>query len=363
MGVNLVFLLARIEQIIERVRQLHGLATTQDGSGLHATSGASSAGKAVPGRDPRGRVLDFFVRLVRQENRRNSLRDLFRGTTELLARRVTEQASRSGEHYISHTRSEFAAIYRAAAGAGLIIAFLALLKILIGKVDLPLLWEGTAYALNYGLGFVLIHLLHLTIATKQPAMTAATLAASLDGRDEREARLEALANLAAEVSRTQWVSIAGNVTIAVLTAFAIAMSAGRFLGWEPVDPAKAAHLLHDLHPLRGLALLYAAIAGVYLFLSGLISGYYDNLSLYHRVPQRLRRVKWLRRLLGPARLDRFARYIEHNLGALAGNFLFGCMLGYTPIVGQLSATSPSPRRTSPTASRDSRSACHRMCSW
>ena len=74
---------------------------------------------------------------------------------------------------------------------------------------------------------------------------------------------------------------------------------------------------------------------MYLFLSGLISGYYDNLSLYHQVPQRLRRVKWLRRVLGPARLDRFATYIEHNLGALAGNFLFGCMLGYTPIVGEL----------------------------
>jgi site-specific recombinase len=321
-GVNLVFLLARIEQIIARLRLLHGLAAP-DGD---AASAAATR---------RTRLLDFFLRLVRQENRRNSLRDLFRGTTELLARRVTEQASRSGEHYISHTRSEFAAIYRAAAGAGLIIAFMALLKIFIAKLHLPLLWEGTAYALNYGLGFVIIHLLHLTIATKQPAMTAATLAASLDGRDDRETRLDALADLAAEVSRTQWVSIAGNVSIAMLTAFAIVMTAGRFIGVEPVDPAKAAHLLHDLHPLRGLALLYAAIAGVYLFLSGLISGYYDNLSLYHQVPQRLRRVKWLRRLLGPERLDRFANYIEHNLGALAGNFLFGCMLGYTPMVGQL----------------------------
>jgi site-specific recombinase len=321
-GVNLVFLLARIEQIIARLRLLHGLAAP-DGN-------AASAAETR-----RTRLLDFFLRLVRQENRRNSLRDLFRGTTELLARRVTEQASRSGEHYISHTRSEFAAIYRAAAGAGLIIAFMALIKILTSKLDLPLLWEGTAYALNYGLGFVIIHLLHLTIATKQPAMTAATLAASLDGRDDRETRLDALADLAAEVSRTQWISIAGNVSIAMLTAFAIVMTAGRFLGWEPVDPAKAAHLLHDLHPLRGLALLYAAIAGVYLFLSGLISGYYDNLSLYHQVPQRLRRVKWLRRLLGPARLDRFASYVEHNLGALAGNFLFGCMLGFTPVVGEL----------------------------
>jgi site-specific recombinase len=113
------------------------------------------------------------------------------------------------------------------------------------------------------------------------------------------------------------------------------MTAGRFLGWEPVDPAKAAHLLHDLHPLRGLALLHAAIAGVYLFLSGLISGFYDNQSLYHRIPERLRRVRWMRRLLGEERLARVAAYVGDNMGALMGNFLFGCMLGCTPVVGEL----------------------------
>ena len=202
-------------------------------------------------------------------------------------------------------------------------------------LHLPLLWEGVAYSLNYGLGFVLIHLLHLTIATKQPAMTATTLAAALDGRDSREARLDALAELAAEVSRTQWVSIAGNVTITMLTAFAISLTAVQFLGWSAAGTEKAAHLLHDLHPWRSLALLHAAIAGVYLFLSGLISGYYDNQALYHRIPQRLRRVKWLRRLLGEQRLGALADYVEHNLGALAGNFLFGCMLGFTPVIGAL----------------------------
>jgi site-specific recombinase len=113
------------------------------------------------------------------------------------------------------------------------------------------------------------------------------------------------------------------------------MTAGQFLGWQPVDPVKGAHLLHDLHPWQSLALFHAAIAGVFLFLSGLISGYYDNQSLYHRVPERLRRVKWLRSLLGEQRLARFADYIELNLGALAGNFLFGCMLGSTPIIGSL----------------------------
>ena len=319
-GVNLVFLLARIEQIVDRLRLLRTLIIPDPV-------------EDAPAR--RERVIDFFLRLVQQENRRHSLRDLFAGTTQLLARRVTEQASRSGEHYVSGTRSEFVAMFRAAAGAGLIIGAMALIKVLIAKIGLPPIWEAVAQSLNYGLGFVLVHVLHLTIATKQPAMTAATLAAALDGKQSRDARLDVLVDLAVQVSRTQWISIAGNVTIAFLTALAIAMTADQFLGWDPVDPVKGAHLLHDLHPWHSLALFHAAIAGVFLFLSGLISGYYDNQSLYHRVPERLRRVKWLRTLLGEQRLARFADYIELNLGALAGNFLFGCMLGSTPIIGSL----------------------------
>jgi site-specific recombinase len=322
-GVSLVLLLARIEQLIARMRILRDLVTP----------GEDTLADAPEAR--RARSLDFFLLLVRQENRRNSVRDQLSGITELLARRVTEQASRSGEHYLTSSRTEFVAMYRAAAGAGFIIAGLALVKLMIAKLHLPLLWEGVAFSLNYGLGFVLIHLLHMTIATKQPAMTAATLAASLDGRDDRDTRLDALVELAAEVSRTQWLSIAGNVTVTLLTAFAIAMTAVQFVGWSPADAVKGAHLLHDLHPWKSLALFHAAIAGIYLFLSGLISGYYDNLSLYHHIPQRLRRVKWLRRLLGEERLARLSIYVEHNLGALAGNFLFGCMLGFTPIVGQL----------------------------
>ncbi len=321
-SVNLVFLLARIEQIVARMRVLRDLVAPVTDPGVDRAAVV------------RARAIDFFLGLVRQENRRNSLRDHVSGSSELLARRVTEQASRSGEHYITESRTEFLAMYRAAAGAGFIIAVLALLKLHIAGLHLPLLWQGVAYSLDYGLGFVLIHVLHLTIATKQPAMTAATLAASLDGRDDHEARLDALAELAAQVSRTQWLSIFGNVSVTLLTAFAIAMTAIRFAGWEAVDPVKAAHLLHDLHPWRSLSLLYAAIAGVYLFLSGLISGYYDNLSLYHRVPARLRRVRWLRALLGELRLARLATYVEHNLGALAGNFLFGCMLGFTPMIGE-----------------------------
>ncbi len=313
-GVDLVFVLARLEQMIERLRFLRRLVRPDAGA-------------------PRVPAVELWVLLVRHESRRLRIGSLFEGTTELLARRVTEQASKSGEHYVTDSREEYRDMFRAAAGAGLLVGVMALLKILASGLGLPAFWVAVAYSLIYGLGFVLVHVLHLTIATKQPAMTAATLAAALDPAKDREARLDSIAELAAKVSRTQWVSIAGNVLIGFLTALCIALVGRVLLGWQPVSPDKATHLLHDLHPWRSLALLHAGVAGVYLFVSGLLSGYYDNQSLYHRVPDRLRRVKWLRALIGAARLERLARYVEHNLGALVGNFLFGCMLGSTGTLG------------------------------
>jgi site-specific recombinase len=90
--------------------------------------------------------------------------------------------------------------------------------------------------------------------------------------------------------------------------------------------------LHDIDPIKSLALPHAAIAGVCLFLSGLISGYYDNTASYANVPARLRQLGWLRRLLGESRLQTMTTYIGNNLGALTGNLFFGVMLGS---IGQL----------------------------
>ena len=83
------------------------------------------------------------------------------------------------------------------------------------------------------------------------------------------------------------------------------------------------------------ALLFAAIAGVCLFLAGLISGYYDNLAAYERIRERVEHTRWLKRVMGEARLKRFAAYLDDNLGALAGNFFFGVMLGTMGTIGYM----------------------------
>jgi site-specific recombinase len=68
-------------------------------------------------------------------------------------------------------------------------------------------------------------------------------------------------------------------------------------------------------------------------LSGLISGYYDNKASYSKIPERLMQLTGMQRLFGAARWQRMTDYIGNNLGALAGNFFFGIMLGSIGQIG------------------------------
>jgi site-specific recombinase len=115
----------------------------------------------------------------------------------------------------------------------------------------------------------------------------------------------------------------------------LALAYNHVTGHHLVAPAKAHHLLEEIDPIHSPALLYAAIAAVWLFVSGLISGYYDNKALYTRMAQRVRQLKGLRRLIGQPRLERLGLYLEDNLGGLAGNFYFGVLMGITATIGYL----------------------------
>jgi site-specific recombinase len=43
--------------------------------------------------------------------------------------------------------------------------------------------------MNYAIGFIIVQLLHFTIATKQPAMTAARIAAALHQQEKSGSRV------------------------------------------------------------------------------------------------------------------------------------------------------------------------------
>jgi site-specific recombinase len=177
--------------------------------------------------------------------------------------------------------------------------------------------------------------MHFTVATKQPAMTAARIAASLSSKDNRNIDTDSLSSLMVSVLRTQFIAICGNLLTAFPTALLIALVWLHFTGHHLISPDKARHLLHDIDPFSTLAIFYAAIAGVCLFLAGLISGYFDNRALYTRLSSRILRLHSWRRCLGAERHARTAHYLEKNLGGLMGNFFFGILLGSIGTLGDL----------------------------
>lgn len=347
-GANIKHILVMLDQcnaVVKKIRR----NSTQTGTSIHLTLLLQRMSQQVDrletllniiddlncGKTANVEVIQLFKELVYSECHKNDIHEHWQDNVEVMALRVTENASRTGEHYIAANRSEYYALMRSAMGAGIIIAVLAMIKVMLAKQHLAPLTEAILFSLNYGLGFTLIHILHFTVATKQPAMTAAVIAASIDTVDIKSKEMDKLVATIANTTRSQLIAIIGNVVLAIPVAILLSWCIFYVSGEPFVAADKAPLLLQSIDPIHSGALFYAAIAGVCLFLSGLIAGYHDNLAVYNKIPQRLRALRGLQKLLGTARLARVANYVENNLGAMAGNFYFGCLLGGMAAIGVL----------------------------
>ncbi len=312
----LTFLLYRINQTIARLRNLLKMAVD------------------TPDEIPFESEIGLLKTLVRTENKKNSLSEHFDNNVRILAFQITEHAGKTGEHYITNSTKEWWKMLLSSMGGGLIVGFLTIFKVFIYYMKLPPFGEAFMYSMNYSLGFIGIHVTHSTLATKQPAMTASKLAAALDDSNKPKSEgIENLAEVIVRISRSQFIAFVGNVMIAFPVAFIVAYTYFYFTGSQVAESEKAFKLIDELHPFESYAIFHAGIAGVFLFLSGLISGYYDNKSIYNKIPQRLQRHPFLNAVLGKERNKRFSAYIDQNLGSLAGNFFLGIFLGSTGTLG------------------------------
>jgi site-specific recombinase len=310
-SIRLTYLLARLRQLIDRLRLLLDLGVAADPP-LHAVA--------------------LMKILLVTERTRDQVGEFVGENISLLARNITDHASRHGEHYVAEDRADWWAMAKSAAGGGIVIAIMAMFKVQLALLHLPPLTEGVAFGLNYGIGFVLIHLLGFTVATKQPAMTAASIAATLE--DSRPKELERLGDFAQNVARTQFVAVLGNVGLALPVAAMIAALWPYAFGHGPAPAEKLHHMLHEVHPLASGALFFAAVAGVGLFLSGLVSGYFDNQARYHQLGPRIAvapRLAWL----GQEQAARLGNSLDAHYGAILGNLFFGMYLGLVGVLGNL----------------------------
>jgi site-specific recombinase len=281
------------------------------------------------------RFVEYFVTVVKNENRKNSLREFLSNNLGLLAYQIAEHKGRKGEKYISSTKKDFRLLFRSAMGGGVIVSFVAIIKNLITVVHLPIFWQGVAYGSNYAAGFVMMDETGTTLATKQPAYTASALAGSLDlqkhgGRPD----LKNLVITIARVSRSQIASFAGNLIIVFPLTYLLAWAFHHITGFKIAEGAAATKLLADQHPFHSLALLYACFTGFFLFLSGLIAGYVDNHVVYGRISERLKNHPIFTNTMSPKRLNRLVSMVDKSSGALAGSICLGFFLGCAGPLGK-----------------------------
>jgi site-specific recombinase len=281
------------------------------------------------------RFANYFKTVVHNENTKNSLKEFLSENTGYLAYQIAEHGGRTGEKFITSTRKEFWRMFRSAAGGGIIISFIAIIKNLLGKMSLAPFWQGFLYSANYSLGFILIQDTGSTLATKQPAYTANNVASSFDVQKIGEQPdLRNLAITVAKVSRTQLASFAGNLMVVFPLTYILALLFFEITGTKIAEGAGAQKLLTDQQPFNSLALLYACFTGFFLFASGLIAGYVENYVVYGKIGDRLRSLSSFKNMFSEKRRHKIIHYIENNLGVLIGNISLGFFLGMAGFLGK-----------------------------
>ena len=175
---------------------------------------------------------------------------------------------------------------------------------------------------------MLIQLLHWTVATKQPAMTAPAMAARLKDLNAPHA-VDQFVDEVSHLVRSQVAAVAGNLLLVVPCVLLLSGAWFLLTGRPPLSPQEADYVLHSL-TLLGPTALFAAFTGVLLFASSIVAGWAENWFVLNRLGSALRYNPRITAMLGEDRAARWALFLRNNISGLAANISLGLMLGLVP---------------------------------
>ena len=316
-GVNLDVVYA-LDVIAQCLRRMESIASV-----LYAT----------PGHPRRLAVQHFLKEVIRGRIADRSITVLLRNSLSLLARKIVEWAGKTGEHYISATREEYWAMWRAALGGGLLTVGTAAIKMFVTHAGLRAFPEGFLAGLNYAVSFLILQTFHLALATKQPSMTGATLAHIVLRREQTSSDDE-LVTYVARILRTQLAAAFGNIIAVGAGAVGLAFLWRVLFGSPILDVETASYAVTSLNPLHSGTIFYAALTGVILWLSSIVGGWIENWAVYHRLPEAIADHRLGGTLLSTERLQKLSESFSRNISGWGGSIALGFMLGMTPMLGR-----------------------------
>ena len=274
----------------------------------------------------------LIFNVLSYKSHKNNISELFNDSTRLISHLITNHTAETGTHYITSSRKQYMKMFYKASGGGIIVGALCVLKMLYGFMPGSDFFHAFLYAMNYAMGFVMIYLMGFTLATKQPAMTAATMTKVLSEQGNTKRDNTEFADLVSKLFRSQFIAFVGNVLLSFPIALAIIYGLDVFFS-QNLAIEKSDKLLKDLDPLESKAILHACIAGFYLFISGIISGTIGNNSIFYQIPDRIAKNINVKRWFGAKVATSLSKYYAKNWAGIISNFWFGVFLGATAPIG------------------------------
>jgi len=274
----------------------------------------------------------LIFNILRYKSHKNNISELINDSTRLLSHLITNHTAETGSHYITSSRKEYVKMFYKASGGGIIVGALCVLKMLYGYFPGSDFFHAFLYSMNYAMGFIMIYLMGFTLATKQPAMTAATMTKVLSEEGGGTKNNTEFAHLVSQLFRSQFIAFVGNVLLSFPIALIIIYGLDVFTS-QNMAVNKADKLLKDLDPFESKAILHASIAGFYLFISGIISGNIGNNSVFYQIPERIAKNLSIRKFFGKKFAKGLSKYYAKNWPGIVSNFWFGVFLGATAPVG------------------------------
>lgn len=274
----------------------------------------------------------LMFNILSYKSHKNNISDLINDSTRLISHLITNHTAETGTHYITSSRKQYMKMFYKASGGGIIVGALCILKMLYGFMPGSDFFHAFLYSLNYAMGFVMIYLMGFTLATKQPAMTAATMTKVLSEQESTKSNYTEFADLVSKLFRSQFIAFVGNVLLSFPIALLIIYGLDVFFS-QNLAVEKSDKLLKDLNPFESKAILHACIAGFYLFISGIISGNIGNNSVFYQIPDRIAKNLPIRRMFGARFAKSLSKYYAKNWAGIVSNFWFGVFLGATAPIG------------------------------
>lgn len=287
--------------------------------------------------DKKKKTVEFYLKLVKINSKKNNVRKLIDDSVYNITYEITNYTGKTGEHYITSSSKEYFKMLKTALWGGFIVAFMCMIKIHLSKVHSSEFIHALNYSLNYAIGFTIIYLTGSTLATKQPAMTASTIAKTLENinvndRKQKDRQYSEFAALFTRLFRSQFIAFVGNVFGAFPVAMLIIFTTTYFLNYNFAE-SKANVLLAELDIRQTPVFFHACIAGVFLFLSGIIAGNVASVNNFTNFYYRLSEHPVLKSVFGKVRMNKIADWMRKKWPGVVSNIWFGFFMGSAGVIG------------------------------